>query len=181
MLVAEYLADRAQRWLASDSKRTRAGLARAAGLSAAQVHDALDGVRKPSERSMRAMARAMGLAYDDVEEAAAAWLRQRRPPTRSAEARSPTPRRVATPRGAPAQSRLRERYPNRARAVAAAELLDHDPVDVAAVLEVVLPPGAPDPAPRAWMAWIEKAREERLATCARDGARARRGGGRSTE
>lgn len=161
-LVAVYLAESAQSWLDADLRRTRAGLARVAGLTAGQVHDLLDGRRRPTQRSLRALSRAVGASYDELEQAASQWLAKGSP-------RRPTPRRA--PRGAASPARaLRavssaatapDRYPNRARALAAAKLLDHDPRDIEAVMAVVLPPGAVDPAPQVWLHWVERARDER--------------------
>ncbi len=164
-LVADYLADRVKRWLESDLRRSRSGLARTAGLRAEQVHDLLDRAGRPTLRSMRAVARAVGIAFDDLEEAAHEWISTRDGITANraqGKLRPSVPRADSPSTDSPA-SRLRsdERYPNRVRAVQAAVLLQHDPADIQAVREVVLPPGTDDPTPRAWMSWIEKAREER--------------------
>jgi transcriptional regulator with XRE-family HTH domain len=160
-LVFGYVAERAQRWLEEDLKRTRASLARKAGLRPDQIHEILNGERRPTVRSMRAVARALGLDFEDLEQSAAQWVQS----AQTFAAAGSTGSRAA--RGASDKlvrvvEEPSERYPNRAKAVEAAALLEHDPRDVETVLAIVLPPGTTDPTPRAWMSWIERAREERL-------------------
>lgn len=142
-LVLGYIRSRADAWLADDLRRTRAGLARLSGLTAEQVHDLLNGSRTPTQRSLRAVARALGISFDDLDQSAKLWAER---------ASHPTP---------PAASNPGDRYPNRARAIAAAAMVDHDPRDIETVRAVVLPPGVTDPAALVWLRWIDKAREER--------------------
>lgn len=165
--VFGYVSERAKRWLDEDLKRTRAGLARKAGLRIEQVHEVLNGDRKPTERAMRAIAKAVGVDFEELEVSAATWVKtaaNAAPPSLPA----PAPARRAqssekATRAAAAVSAPMDRYPNRARAMQAASLLDHDPRDIETVLAVVLPPGTTDPAPRAWISWVDRARDERLA------------------
>lgn len=169
-LAYDYVAERAKRWLGDDLRRTRAGLARIAGLRVDQVHELLNGERKPTQRAMRALARAVGVDFDEVESSAATWAQSsdRRPevlaPTVSGSPARRGSRPNAEKKSAPGVDPVttNDRYPNRARAVQAALLLAHDARDIETVLAVVLPPGTNDPEPRAWISWIDRAREERL-------------------
>ncbi len=181
--VYGYISERTKRWLGEDLKRTRAGLARKAGLRVEQIHEVLNGDRRPTERSMRAIARAVGVDFDELEVSAASWMQSAKSaaaPALPSAVKAPSRRTqsssekvgggaVAVSATAPA-----DRYPNRARALQAASLLDHDPRDLDTVLAVVLPPGTADPAPRAWMSWVDRAREERLAAEAPKRPRQRR-------
>lgn len=142
-LAIGYVRGRANAWLAEDLTRTRAALARLAGLTAEQVHELLNSSRTPTQRSMRAVARALGIEYDDLETAVKQWAQ-----------RSPDPE---------PPTAGDNRYPNRARAIKAALLVDHDARDIATVREVVLPPGVADPSALVWLRWIDRAREEREA------------------
>jgi len=167
-LVSAYIVDRAEAWLGDDLRRTRAGLARSAGLTAERVHDFLDGARHPTQRTLRAVAHAVGTNFGELETAAQGWLvdqrrQKRRTTPRPARGdRSKTPDRVESNRIESNKASRREKYPNRAMALQAAQLVEHDPEDIAAVREVVLPPGSPDPSPRTWLLWVERARTERL-------------------
>lgn len=155
-LLSSYIADRAHAWLQRDLRRTRAGLANSAGLTPERVHDFLDGTRRPTQRTLRALSKALGTNFGDLESAAEEWLAEQRKRKRRPSPRPTARERAKTP--APV-----EKYPNRAKALVAAKMIDHDPRDIAAVLEVVLPPGSPDPSPRTWMVWVDRARTERLA------------------
>jgi transcriptional regulator with XRE-family HTH domain len=162
-LVFGYVAERARRWLDEDLKRTRAGLARKAGLRADQIHELLNGERRPTERSMRAVARALGIDFEDLEQSAAQWIASAETFSGVGAQRRSTDESIRVVGPSHPAPLAGGRYPNRAKAVEAAALLEHDHRDVETVLAIVLPPGTPDPAPRAWMSWIERAREERLA------------------
>ena len=122
---------------------------------------------------MRAVAKAVGVDFNDLEASAATWVQSAKSaalPKSAVQPAPPAPTPMKTPRRAQSSSEktVREvsvsadRYPNRARALQAASLLDHDPRDLETVLAVVLPPGTVDPAPRAWISWVDRAREERL-------------------
>jgi len=154
-LLSSYVADRAHAWLHRDLKRTRAGLANSAGLTPERVHDFLDGTRRPTQRTLRALSKALGTNFGDLESAAGDWLAEQRRQKRGKSPRAVRAQRSKTPASV-------EKYPNRAKALEAAKTIDHDPRDIAAVLEVVLPPGSPDPSARTWLVWVDRARTERL-------------------
>jgi transcriptional regulator with XRE-family HTH domain len=146
-LVFGYVAERARRWLEEDLKRTRAALARKAGLRADQVHEMLNGECRPTLRSMRAVARALDIDFEELEQSAAQWV-QSAQTFAAAGSTGSRAARVASDKVA-REDPPRDRYPNRAKAVEAAVLLEHDPRDVETVLAIVLPPGTTDPTPRA--------------------------------
>lgn len=72
-IVSPYLAQLVKDWLAEDTSRSQAALARAAGVSGAQVSNLLDGSRGAGRKTLRGIASALGTTWPDVEREAADW------------------------------------------------------------------------------------------------------------
>ena len=73
VVTGRFLAEKIREWLRANPKKSQADLARAAGISSAQLSLLLSTERGAGRKTLRGLGKVLGMTPDEIEASAASW------------------------------------------------------------------------------------------------------------